>query len=83
MSLDDFDNPKKIEEVLENLKEIFKNQKECAMKGHLNAKYSYWTHFRGEFLTHMDCPTCGHYTKTPTREERDIYIKVMNKPMTI
>ena len=83
MSLDDFDDPKKIEKALELLKELFKSQKECAMRGHPNAKYSHWSCFRREFLTHMNCPTCGHYTRTPTREERDIYINVMNEPVTI
>ena len=50
MSLDDFDDPKKIEKALELLKELFKSQKECAMRGHPNAKYSHWSCFRREFL---------------------------------
>ena len=83
MSLDDFDNTKKIEQTLELLKELLKSQRECVTRRHPDAKYSYWTHFRGQFLTHMNCPTCGHYTKTPTREELDKYTKTMNEPVTI
>ena len=56
---------------------------ECKEAGHPNATYSHMSNFLGQTLTHMHCPTCGGYSRNPTREEYDNFWRIMREPITI